>query len=66
MQALFIKKRIYPISYDKWVKEQFVEILKMPKVYKKIVNIIQIKKLESGEIARKAKILKKLVEIYLK
>jgi len=66
MQALFIKKKIYPISYTKWVKEQFVEILKMPELYKKIVNIIQIKKFESNETARKAKSLKKLVKKYIK
>jgi len=65
MQAVFIKKKIYPISFDKWIKEQFVEILKMPKAYKQIVNIIEIKKFESKEIENKAKKLRKLAIRYL-
>lgn len=65
MQALFIKKRIYPIAYDKWIKEQFIEILKMPKLYKQIVDNIQIKKFESNEIAKKAKNLEKIAKKYL-
>jgi predicted nucleotidyltransferase len=66
MQALFIKKRVYPIAYDKWVKQQYVEILKMPELYKQIVNILSIENMESDEISIKAKKLKKLVEKYLK
>jgi predicted nucleotidyltransferase len=65
MQALFIKKRIYPLSYTKWIKEQYVEILKMPKLYDQIRDIIQIKNFESGEMAGKAAKLKKLVKEYL-
>ncbi len=66
MQALFIKKKTYPISYDKWIKEQFVDILKMPKLYKQFVDNIQIKNLESDELISKAKNLIKLVNQHLK
>src|SRR3989339_634382 len=34
LQALFISKKIYPIAYDKHIKEQFYDILKMPKFNK--------------------------------
>lgn len=27
MQALFIARRTYPIAYDKWIREQVVDIL---------------------------------------
>ncbi len=65
MQALFIKKRIYPVAYDKWVKEQFVEILKMPDLYKEFVDILQIKNFESDEIYKKAEKLRRLAKTYL-
>jgi predicted nucleotidyltransferase len=62
MQALFIKNKIYPISYDKWVKDQYCELLKRPDLYRKIVDTISIKNFESNEINLKAKRLMKLVE----
>lgn len=62
MQSLFIKKRVYPIAYDKWIKDQYYEILKRPDLYSKIVDIISIKNLESNEINLKAKKLMKLVQ----
>ncbi len=30
LQALFISRRVYPIAYDKWVREQLEEILELP------------------------------------
>ena len=60
MQAVFIKNKIYPIAYDKWVKEQYINILKMPKLYNQIVDIISIKNFEGVEILKKARKLKKL------
>jgi predicted nucleotidyltransferase len=66
MQALFIKNKVYPIAYDKWVKDQYYEILKRPDLYKKIVDIISIKKFESNEINIKSKKLMRLIEKELK
>jgi hypothetical protein len=65
LQALFIKKKVYPIAYDKWIKEQFVEILKMPELYPQIVDIIQVKKLESDEMLKKYDKLMNLAKKYL-
>ncbi len=42
LQALFIQKRVYPIAYDKWIKEQVVEILGMPDLYKQLVGLFEI------------------------
>jgi len=54
LQALFISHRVYPIAYDKWIHEQIEDILGMPKLYKKLVSIMEISHFESHEIADKA------------
>jgi hypothetical protein len=66
MQALFIKNKVYPIAYDKWIKNQYYDLLKRPDIYEKIVEIISIKKFESNEIIIKTKKLIKLMEEELK
>jgi predicted nucleotidyltransferase len=66
MQALFIKNKIYPIAYDKWIKDQYYDLLKRPDLYKKIVEIISIKNFESNEINLKAKKLMGLIDKELK
>jgi len=65
LQALFIKRKTYPISYDKWIKEQLVEILKEPKIYKDFVGLLEIKDLESDELIRKAQELNAMAKRYL-
>ncbi|HLC33112.1 MAG TPA: hypothetical protein VJJ82_04765 [Candidatus Nanoarchaeia archaeon] len=65
LQALFIKNKTYPIAYDKWIKEQLVEILKKPKLYREFVNLYEIKRLESRELIEKADKLRKLITEHL-
>jgi len=65
LQALFLKSKIYPIAYDKWIKEQLAEILKKPELYQEFVTLYEIKKLESRELIEKADKLKKLINEYL-
>ncbi len=65
LQALFIQKRIYPIAYDKWIKEQVVEILGMPDLYRQLVGLFEISVLSSTEIAQKAEDLKSLLEKHI-
>lgn len=65
LQALFIKRKVYPIAYDKWIKEQLVEILHEPKLYKEFVSLYEIKHLESNEMIEKAEKLKELAKKYL-
>lgn len=60
LQALFISERKYPIAYDKWIKEQIEEILKLPELYKKLINIFEIKNFEGDEIKQKADLLSQL------
>ena len=65
LQALFISKKIYPIAYDKHIKEQFYDILKMPKFYEEYKHLYEIKKIESEELIEKTKKLKELSKKYI-
>jgi hypothetical protein len=64
IQALFISRRTYPIAYDKWIREQIEEILKMPELYKQLPRIFEITHFESQEISQKSTELNCLLEKY--
>jgi predicted nucleotidyltransferase len=66
LQALFILRRIYPIAYDKWVREQIVDILGLPELYAQLPRLFEIQHFESREIANKAETLKQLLEQYVR
>lgn len=66
LQALFIRKKIYPIAYDKWVKKQIVETLQLPELYKDFASLYEIHKLESDELVRKSEKLHNLLNQYIK
>jgi len=61
LQAIFILNKIYPIAYNKWIKEQIVKWLKKPALYQKLVPILGISNIESNEISEKATILRELL-----
>jgi hypothetical protein len=62
LQALFIARRTYPIAYDKWIREQLVEILGMPDLYAQSITLFEIEDLESDEIVDKSEKLETLLE----
>ena len=64
LQALFITRRTYPIAYNKWIREQVVEILGLPELYKQLSHLFEIKQFESYEIADKAKEVEQLLDEY--
>lgn len=64
LQTLFIKHKTYPIAYNKWIKEQVVDILNLPELYEELPNIISVKKLESIELNDKAIRLAQLLKNY--
>jgi predicted nucleotidyltransferase len=66
LQALFIQQRVYPIAYDKWVREQVAEILELPELYARLPRLFEIRQFESGEIAGKAGQLKELFDEYIR
>jgi hypothetical protein len=65
LQGLFISRRVYPIAYDKWIREQAVEILALPEVYRQLVQLFEIRCFESQELAQKAEILRGLFQQYV-
>lgn len=65
LQALFISRRIYPIAYDKWIREQIEDILGMPELYSQLVRLLEIAHFESSEIACKAANLEHLFHEYI-
>jgi len=65
MQALFISRRTYPIAYDKWIREQVVEILSLPELYVELTGLFEIQHLESPELAAKAASLGGLLQHYV-
>jgi predicted nucleotidyltransferase len=64
LQALFIARRTYPIAYNKWIREQVVEILGLPELYQQLTHLFEIQRFESSEIVDKAKKVKELLEEY--
>ena len=64
LQALFIRHKTYPIAYNKWIKEQVVEILKLPELYRELPQIISVNNIESDELNEKAKNLNILLDQY--
>lgn len=66
LQALHISHKIYPIAYNKWIKEQIVDILKLPELYKELTQILSVSNIESEELNEKAKALRILLEKYCK
>ena len=65
LQALFMVKKTYPLTYDKWVKEQLVDILKLPELYKDFVSLYELNELESNELLEKIKLLNSLIAKYI-
>ena len=64
LQALFISRRIYPIAYNKWIREQIEEILGEPALYNQITHLFEIEHFESAEIADKGLEVEALLEKY--
>jgi hypothetical protein len=64
LQGLFITRRTYPIAYDKWIREQVVEILGMPYLYERLPRLFEIQHFESLEIVEKAQVLRDLLDEY--
>ena len=65
LQALFISRRTYPIAYDKWIREQVEERLRLPELYRQLPRLFEIGHFESDEIGLKADVLAGLVASYV-
>jgi hypothetical protein len=65
LQALFISRGTYPIAYDKWVKEQLVDILGLPEVYSHFVELYEVCPFNGQTLSAKMKQLEKLIDTYI-
>ena len=61
LQTLFIANRVYPIAYNKWIKEQIEKWLNRPDLYPKLPPILSVSNIESNEIIEKVNMLRQLV-----
>jgi predicted nucleotidyltransferase len=62
LQALFIANKTYPISYNKWIREQIEKWLNNPELYPKLSPILSVTNIESNEIIEKTKMLRELLD----
>lgn len=65
LQALFISRRTYPIAYDKWIRAQVEERLRLPELYRQLQRLFEIGCFESDEIGLKGEVLAGLVARYV-
>lgn len=64
LQALFIARRLYPLAYNKWINMQVGDWLGLPELYRTLTSVIAVRDLESGEVAQKAAVLRRLLETW--
>jgi hypothetical protein len=62
LQALFITRRVYPLAYNKWIREQVENWLELPALYRILPSILSIENIESEAVAARAADLRKLLE----
>jgi predicted nucleotidyltransferase len=62
LQAVFIHRRTYPLSYNKWIREQVEEILGLPQLYEMLSHLFEIRSFESSELVGKAEVVAKLLD----
>jgi len=65
LQALFIARKIYPIAYDKHVREQVVEMLGLESLYRELTGVFEIGSFESRELVEKSRLLAHLMEMHV-
>lgn len=64
LQALFIARRVYPIAYNKWIREQVVDWLGQPDLYPQLAPILELQNLESDELDYRGNELLDLLEVW--
>jgi predicted nucleotidyltransferase len=66
LQALFIVRRTYPLSYTKWIREQVANRLGLPELYQELPRLLSVRNLESTEVGDKAVELEQLLERWIR
>ena len=65
LQALFIVRRTYPLTYTKWIREQVANRLGLPELYRELPPLLSVRNLESSEVGDKAVALERLAERWI-
>ena len=65
LQALFITRRTYPISYDKWVADQLDEFPGLPDLAAELARIVGVTELDGAALLTSTTELRDLVEEHL-
>jgi predicted nucleotidyltransferase len=65
LQALFIARRTYPIAYNKWIREQIVDILGLPELYRELPPLLEVYPFESDAVIERGRRLEALVHQYI-
>ncbi len=61
LQALFIANKMYPIAYNKWIKDQVANQLDNPILYSQLCSILSISNFEGNDIIDNSRKLKELL-----
>jgi hypothetical protein len=61
LQALFISRCIYPIAYDKWIRQQLVDVLAEPELYDHLVHLSTLESLSVAGLEERADLLTHLL-----
>ena len=62
LQAVFMVRRVYPIAYNKWIREQVEGWLGLPALYADLHSLLEVHRLQSREVENKAEELRRLLE----
>lgn len=64
LQAVFIARAVYPLAYNKWIREQVVEWLELPQLYAQLPALLQVSQLEGQELNHKGQQLLELLDTW--
>ena len=63
--GLHLSRRVYPIAYNKWIREQIAENLDLPQLYDQLPKLFEFDRFESRALDVKAQDLRHLVDEYV-
>lgn len=61
LQALFIAHRVYPIAYNKWIREQVEELLGLAVLYSELPSVLEVSQLHRDALIDKAEHVERLL-----
>jgi len=64
LQAVFIARRVYPIAYNKWIREQVEGWLGLAALYSELTSILAVGQLQRDELIDKAEHVERLLAVW--